>query len=82
MVTIQLNWTTDRGDWGNYLNHIKLQQAEVAKFLGVSDVTMSQLVKKMTDGQGLTASTQDQYRWKRAVTYVKLRAAETKEAQS
>lgn len=80
MVTIQLNWTTNRKHWGMYLDSLSVQQAEVAKFLGVSDVTMSNLVKKMTEQKGLGASEIDKTRWNRAVKYVEMRADETKEA--
>lgn len=81
MVTIQVNWTTDYDDWGTYLKHIRLPQLEVANFLGVSDVTMSNIVKDMTTKKGLGASEKTQDRWKRAVAYVKLRAGEMEESK-
>lgn len=77
MVTIQLNWTTNYDHWGTYLHTIGLPQLEVANYLKVSDVTMSQLVKKMTKQKGLGASLKDRDRWERAIAYVKMRANET-----
>lgn len=79
MVTIQLNWKENRDHWGTYLHTIGLPQIEIANYLKVSDVTMSTLVKKMTDGQGLTASVKDRDRWERAIAYVEMYANKVKE---
>lgn len=39
---------------------------------------MAILVKKMTDGQGLTANQIDKDRWKRAIEYVKYKQSQQK----
>lgn len=68
MVNVQLNWTANRNDWKGYLLHLNLSQLDIAKFLGISDQVMAILVKKMTDGQGLTANQIDKDRWKRSLS--------------
>lgn len=78
MVNVQLNWTANRNDWKGYLLHLNLSQLDIAKFLGISDQVMAILVKKMTDGQGLTANQIDKDRWKRAIEYVKYKQSHQK----
>lgn len=81
MVTIQLNWTTNRGDWMRYTEHIGLEQKEIAAFLGISPSALTPLVTLMTTYKGVAASKLQRDRWKRAVAYVKMRAAEMEESK-
>lgn len=71
MPNITLNWTTVRRDWSYQLDRLGLRQQDVARVIGVSEQTMTKLVKNMTDGQGLTATKKDKERWEAAVAYVK-----------
>lgn len=81
MPSIKLDWTHSKDDWGIYLRHLGIKQAEdIGGLLGISGPAMTKLVKLMTDGKGLTASKLDRDRWNLAVEYVKSKAAQFEEA--
>lgn len=81
MVTIQLNWTTNRDDWIQYTQHIGIEQKEIAAFLGITPSALTPLVTLMTTHKGVDASKLQRDRWKRAVAYVKMCAAEKEETK-
>lgn len=62
--------TDGKWKWKEELTRARLSQADVGIFLNLSESQMSHLVSKMVRGKGLTATAQDQERWKRALDYI------------
>lgn len=81
MPNVQFDWTSIKRDWAYELDRLGIQQQEVAKFIGVSDVIMTRLVKAMTDGKGLTASALDHERWQKAIEYVQFKENQAEEVK-
>lgn len=60
----------DKWDWRVELTKGHITQADVGSHLGLSSSQMAHLVKKMVQGQGLTATAIDQSRWDRALAFI------------
>lgn len=64
---------TDKWIWEGELKKAHLLQEDAGKIVGLSKSQMSQLVKRMTLGKGLTASKLDKARWSKIMEYVRFK---------
>ncbi len=72
----------DKWSWELELKKAHLAQQDVGQVIGLTKSQMSQLVKKMIPGKGLTASELDKKRWKDALDLVELKQAQLKEGKA
>lgn len=67
---------SEKRQWKTELAMAGLSQRQVADFLHIDTSSMSLLVRKMIEGQGLLASDTDRKRWERAQDYVRFKQSE------
>lgn len=67
---------SDKWEWREAFTKVRLTQADVARFRGLTSSQMSQLARKMIVGRGLTATARDNRQWDRALDYIRLRENE------
>ena len=60
----------DTWEWQEQLAKAHMIQAEAGAHIGLSASQMAHLVKKMVQGQGLTATDTDKKRWDRILGYL------------
>jgi DNA-binding transcriptional regulator GbsR (MarR family) len=63
-------------DWEKALANAELIQEDIAKHLGISKQSMSLLVKKMIQGQGLMANDKDKDRWEQSLDYIEFKKSQ------
>lgn len=60
----------DKWEWQEQLAKAHMIQAEAGAHIGLTPSQMAHLVKKMVQGQGLTATDTDKKRWDRILGYL------------
>ena len=66
----------DKWEWQEQLAKAHMIQAEAGAHIGLSASQMAHLVKKMVQGQGLTATDTDKKRWDRILGYLEYKQKE------
>lgn len=66
----------DKWEWQQELSQARLLQEDIATHLGISKQSMSLLVKKMVQGQGLMANELDKQRWKQSLDYIEFKKSQ------
>jgi gluconate kinase len=69
----------DKWEWQEQLAKAHMIQAEAGAHIGLSSSQTAHLVKKMVQGQGLTATDTDRKRWNRVLAFIEERQKEVAE---